>query len=115
MTELKSIWHTDIHNDIPDFNKTFVELSRSSEGDLVYSTWGHPNYITNNTIKWCYIDDLLALETNLDRTKKQLEIAIDALKDIHCIYTGDQTTKPSTMFGRAVSALNKITALEQKE
>lgn len=51
----------------------------------------------------------------LDRTRKALGIAVDALKDIRCIYTGDQTTKPSTMFGRAAGALNKITAtLENK-
>lgn len=47
--------------------------------------------------------------------KAKLDIAVDALKDIRCIYTGDQTTKPSTMFGRAASALNKIQDLEQKD
>ena len=51
----------------------------------------------------------------LDRTRKALEIAVDALKDIRCVYTGDQTTKPSTMFGRASGALNKIQELEQKD
>lgn len=61
------------------------------------------------------------LKDELERTRKALEIAVDALKDIRCVYTGDQTTKPSTMFGRAASALNKIqeleqiTALEQKD
>ena len=48
-------------------------------------------------------------------TKKQLDIAVDALKDIRCVYTGDQTTKPSTMFGRAAGALNKIQEIEQKD
>lgn len=85
MTELKSIWHT--AEEIPDFDKSYVELSRSLQGDLVYSTWGHPNYITPNTIKWCYIDDLLALETEnkdlSDKVRKletKLDIAVDALK-----------------------------------
>ena len=66
-------------------------------------------------------DEIDILETDLERTRKALDVAVDALKDICCVYTGDQTTKPSTMFGRAASALNKIqeleqiTALEQKE
>lgn len=67
----KDIWHT--ADEIPDFNKSYVELSRSVQGDLVYSTWGHPNYITKNTIKWCYMEDLLELETELDHTRKELE------------------------------------------
>lgn len=49
----------------------------------------------------------------LIRTRKALDVAVDALKDIRCVYTGDQTTKPSTMFGRAAGALNKIQKLEQ--
>lgn len=79
--------------------------------------------------QYAYLDDLLALETEnkdlsdkigkleteLERTRKALEVAVDALKDIRCIYTGDQTTKPSTMFGRAAGALAKITTLEQKD
>jgi phage-related minor tail protein len=90
----KDIWHT--ADEIPDFDKSYVELSRSLQGDLVYSTWGHPNYITPNTIKWCYMDDLLALETenkdlsdkirkletDLERTRKALDVALDALKEI---------------------------------
>ena len=51
----------------------------------------------------------------LDRTRKALDVAVDALKDIRCVYTGDQTTKPSTMFGRAAGALNKIQELEQRK
>lgn len=112
----KDIWHN--ADEIPDFNKSYVELSRSLQGDLVYSTWGHPNYITKNTIKWCYMDDLLALETEMERTRKALDVAVDALKDnlsqanftqmldasrFHCIRTKCET------------ALEQITALEQKD
>ena len=64
-----------------------------------------------NVEKWCYLDDLLACETELEHTREAFRIAVDALKDIRCIYTGDQTTKPSTMFGCATSALNKIQEL----
>ena len=63
----------------------------------------------------CPACDEKYLHEELIRTRKALDVAVDALKDIRCVYTGDQTTKPSTMFGRAAGALNKITALEQKE
>ena len=62
-----------------------------------------------------YKAENVALSGKLERTRKALDVAVDALKDIRCVYTGDQTTKPSTMFGRAAGALNKITALEQKD
>lgn len=62
-----------------------------------------------------YKAENIALSGDLERTRKALDVAVDALKDIRCIYTGDQTTKPSTMFGRAASALNKITTLKQKD
>lgn len=120
----KDIWHT--ADKIPDFDKSYVELSRSLQGDLVYSTWGHPNYITPNTIKWCYMDDLLALETEnkdlsdkigkleteLERTRKALDVAIDALN-------AGKTLADIAGFKMLVAgleeALNKITALEQKD
>jgi hypothetical protein len=120
----KSIWHT--ADEIPDFDKSYVELSRSLQGDLVYSTWGHPNYITPNTIKWCYMDDLLALETEnkdlsdkngkleteLDCTRKALDIAVEkakALKELADI-------AGFSMFSAGCQdIIEQITALEQKE
>ena len=68
--------------------------------------------------EWAYLDDLLALETELERTRKALDVAVDALKDnltqanfremldasrFHCIRT------------KCESALAEITALEQKD
>lgn len=45
---------------------------------------------------------------NLDNA---LEVAVDALTDIRNLYQGDQSTKASTMFGRASCALDKIAAI----
>lgn len=115
----ENIWHT--ADEIPDFNKSYVELSRSVQGDLVYSTWGHPNYITKNTIKWCYMDDLLALETKLERTRKALDIAVDALNKYTYTsgnwwygyeFQGDYENCAGEYANRA---LEQITALEQKD
>ena len=72
----------------------------------------HPTYVICDN---CRITGEDKLWQELIRTRKALDIAVDALKDIRCVYTGDQTTKPSTMFGRAASALNKIQDIEQKE
>ena len=72
----------------------------------------HPTYVICDN---CRITGEDKLWQELIRTRKALDVAVDALKDIRYIYTGDQTTKPSAMFGRAAGALNKITALEQKD
>lgn len=126
----KSIWH--IVEETPEEDRVIVVKSKRTGEYLVGSEF---EFILDNFTKWAYFDDLLALETEnkdlsdkigkleteLERTRKALDVAVDALKDIRCVYTGDQTTKPSTMFGRAASALNKIqdleqiTALEQKD
>lgn len=58
------------------------------------------------TDAWCYLDDLIALEDKLERTSKELDIAVDALTEI---------TWCATDYARAQDALTKITALEQKE
>ena len=55
------------------------------------------NICWKNVEKWCYLDDLLALETELDRTRKALNTAVVALKFV------------------ANTALEQITALEQKD
>lgn len=36
--------------------------------------------IREDVIAWTYLDDLLALETELERTRKALDVAVDALK-----------------------------------
>ena len=71
--------------------------------------------------QYAYLDDLLALETELKRTRKALGIAVDALKHYctdsdnwSCVidFTGDYDNTPSEY---ADKALEQITALEQKD
>ena len=99
-----------------------------TENKLICPFCGEPLYQTysfNPTQFWCSnyhdpkhpinVQGTKELWQELITTRKALDVAVDALKDIRCIYTGDQTTKPSTMFGRAAGALNKIQDLEQKD
>ena len=60
--------------------------------------------------KWCYLDGLLALETELERTRKALEIAVGALEII-----GDPIpSEDCTCYLCARKALEQITALNNK-
>ena len=62
--------------------------------------------------QYAYLDDLLALETELERTRRALNVAVDALREIHlpkqwCPVFSEQEI--------AKEALEQITALEQKD
>lgn len=77
------------------------------------------------TDAWCYLDDLLALETEnkdlsdkigkleteLDRTRKALDVAVDALKEIK----DGKTPVSLGIYMDINDALEQITALEQKD
>lgn len=70
------------------------------------------------TDAWCYLDDLLALETELERTRKALDVAIERLEQIaHESFQCDQQSINMGFNIRAEAALTdieQITALEQK-
>lgn len=100
----KSIWHTP--DEIPEEDRVIVVKSKRTGEYLVGSEF---EFILDNFTKWAYFDDLLALETELDRTRKALEIAVDALGVI------SQITNQIDVCDTANDALNTITALEQKE
>ena len=93
MTELKSIWHTS--NEKPEQLRYYLEeYDKFSDGIgyLVNKRYGVVNTIDDLTTKrWCYVDDLLALETEnkdlsdkIGKLKYKLDIAVDAL-----IYLGN--------------------------
>ena len=44
--------------------------------------------------RWCYLDDLLALETELKHTRKALDATLDKLKRIRKIYTNAPFNAP---------------------
>jgi hypothetical protein len=57
--------------------------------------------------EWAYLDDLLALETELNRTRKALDVAVDAL---------DRMAIDDNVSGMiARNAIKEIKALEQKD
>lgn len=74
----KSIWHTTkekpmLHRDI-----ILCGDGWSMAIDIVPETVN--NICWKNVEKWCYLDDLIKLETELERTRKALEII---KKEIH--------------------------------
>lgn len=64
--------------------------------------------------QYAYLDDLLALETELERTRKALDVAVDVLKTIKFRNeTYNRDDSPDCI--DATLALEQITALEQKD
>lgn len=108
---MSDIWHTTkekpmLHRDI-----ILCGDGWSMAIDIIPETVN--NICWKNVEKWCYIDDLLALEAELERTRKALEIAWDGLKRIK------EPSVWGTLYQEqeiATEALDESkTALEQKE
>ncbi len=100
----KDIWHT--ADGIPEEDRVIVVKSKRTGEYLVGSEF---EFILENFTKWAYFDDLLALETELDRTRKASDVAKDALGVI------SQITDKIDVRVTANIALETITALEQKD
>ena len=121
MTELKSIWHK--HSEKPTENKTIFAQHKSLRDDSIdcfmWKTQEITNAILKDIIAWCYLDDLLALETELDRTRKALDVAVDALGYYASENSWDETNRwmfVENGFEFARDVLVKIDkTLEQKE
>lgn len=84
----KDIWHS--AQEIPLFDDTVVFIDDLNNWHTGYTQRDNDGitdhdsgeiYIEENVLRWAYIKDLLALETELKRTRKALGIAVDALKD----------------------------------
>ena len=105
---MSSIWHT--ADEIPKTHKDVVEKWKNCYDEICYSMWKQRpdgGSFDSHTIGWAYLSDLLALETELERTRKALEIAKDGLQRIADAPIG------YCMF--AEEALEQITSLEQKD
>lgn len=69
--------------------------------------------------QYAYLDDLLALETELERTRKALDVAINAIESakdhnvVNCVARGKETSTDDVHI-TLCKALEQITALEQK-
>lgn len=121
----KDIWHTS--KEKPEqFRYYLEEYDRFSNGIgyLINKRYGGGNTIDDLTTKrWCYVDELLALETELDRTRKALDVAVDKLKGVKAYYD-DSYADPhfvnwhivaQRLANDADDAIKVITALEQKD
>lgn len=106
---MSDIWHKPPQT--PDVFKSHPIIVVYEAGDQIeqmdskeYSDLVGERYVN----RWCYVDDLIK---ESDRTRKALEIAVDALKEIK-----DGETPVSLGIGMDINdALEQITALEQKD
>lgn len=104
---MSSIWHTKRKK--PKENKTIFAQHKSVLRGVDWFIWEPQEFtdaIRADVIAWCYLDDLIALDAELIRTRKALEIAKDGLQRIADAPIG------YCMF--AEETLEQITASEQK-
>ena len=83
MTELKSIWHTPPEQ--PDPFKSWnvlVVYEANDRKEMMYSTQFIHATDGMYVNRWCYLDDLLAYEKELIRTRKALGMALDWLEQV---------------------------------
>lgn len=127
----KDIWHT--KDEIPRQESRVVWKSGNvvfgGRFDTYYKCFCGPasQFVDLKRVsRWAYIDDLFALETEnkdlsdkigklkteLDRTRKALDVAVDALKNIGASYP---RITDIAMQDKANKALEQITALKQKD
>lgn len=119
MSDMKTIWHK-----LPE---------QPERGRDVLEKWHYlgihyTHFVAKNGIAednpftdaWCYLDDLLALETELERKRKVLDVAVDALKSVRKCLCEMPDPSGATILRMACesativkNALEQITALEQ--
>ena len=114
----KDIWHK--ADETPKSERYFIEHYKVVAGDKVYWKYGLFKGVSNydypfdqDTARWCYLDDLLALETDLERTRKALDVAKERLKNT--ILDAEILATSEYLASRAKETLDEITALEQKD
>ena len=115
----KDIWHKKTEQP-----KKLLHCTR-----LIVTKWGSvfsEKDIDNGAFietDWTYLDDLLALETELERTRKALEIALDAIDKGEAALIGCQEADDKYISDVTAAdglelmskAYKQITALERKD
>jgi hypothetical protein len=111
----KDIWHT--RKEIPDEDQYIVVKNNMG----LYTVSSEFEYDLDRVEKWAYFDDFLALETELERTRKALDVAKKWLMKIGYLNMSEHglgSEKMMTDWCKTVAlhGLKEIeTALEQKE
>lgn len=115
----KDIWHT--KDEIPRQESRVLWKSGNAvcggRFDTYYKCFCGPasQFVDLKSVsRWVYIDDLLALETELERTRKALDVAKDTFNWIDETYRTGQETE-AEIWGKVQLAAQKIIALEQKD
>ena len=116
---IKDIWHSAL--EIPLFDDTVVFIDDLNNWHTGYTQRDNDGitdhdsgeiYTEENVLRWAYIKDLLALETELERTRKALEVAITGLKNCK---TRDHIGAVCRTPEYVDKVLEQITALKQKD
>ena len=114
-----SIWHKPDQK--PDVYKPYtfmVVYEAHDEAELMLSTQ-YEAYTADRYInRWCYLDDMLALEGELERTRKALDVATGFIKGISQTVINDcdnQYVVLGNFKKLAQGTIEQITALEQKD
>jgi len=112
----KDIWHSAL--EIPVFDDTVVFIDDLNNWHTGYTQRDNDGitdhdsgeiYTEENVLRWAYIKDLLALETDLERTRKALDVATKYIEHT-------QKVSPFWFNRLANKTLDEIkTALEQKD
>lgn len=113
----KDIWHSAL--EIPVFDDTVVFIDDLNNWHTGYTQRDNDGitdhdsgeiYTEENVLRWAYIKDLLALETELDRTRKALEIAKRSLEDCNKILSADMKDWEYLTADIALKQIEQITA-----
>ncbi|MBQ2397633.1 MAG: hypothetical protein II304_11470 [Bacteroidales bacterium] len=130
---MSNIWHEP--TETPKNNSDIIEHHKANDYDNhtlieqydIWTTGGGPaNPFDEYTIRWAYVNDLLACEQELDRTRKALDVAVDALKSAKTRLELINNSKFANLNNvlqiqsqcevlKINEALDQITALEQKD
>jgi len=118
----KDIWHSAL--EIPLFDDTVVFIDDLNNWHTGYTQRDNDGitdhdsgeiYTEENVLRWAYIKDLLALESDLERTRKALDVAKDTIRHADWFFDGDYNVDAKTMHNEIKYAIKAITALEQKD
>ena len=120
----KDIWHTELNDFEKEqgfcclfFTKSEPEMLCLGYYNPITQMFGnymsHEIYVPKEIERFVNIKNLLALETELDRTHKALDVAKERLKNT--VLDAEVLASPEYLASRARETLAEITALEQKE
>lgn len=120
----KDIWHkpsetTDVDNNliIDDWTNGTYELGYFDDNDMIFRNFRNDDvYDEESMMRWCDVDELI---DDYNRTRKALEIAVDALKRLEKELYFNNAKQTGHIADSVISipsiALEQITALEQKD